>query len=120
MITVYTTDVSAKLLHLPERDNLIVTAVVGFSNLIWLPLMGVLSDRIGRKPILIVCTVLAITTAYPAMLWVSGAAFSVQAGWRWTLWLSQLSTLRTIPPWSSTLTEIVPESVRAVGFQPGL
>ena len=66
MITAYT-PTFGKLLHLPERANLLVTAGVGASNLVWLPLMGALSDRIGRKPILIACTVLAILTAYPAM-----------------------------------------------------
>src|SRR5579871_4885158 len=72
MITAYT-PTFGKLLHLPERDNLIVTAVVGVSNLIWLPIMGALSDRIGRKPILTACTLLAIATAYPAMAWLSAA-----------------------------------------------
>ena len=79
MITAYT-PTFGKLLHLPERANLWVTAGVGASNLLWLPLMGALSDRIGRKPILIACTLLAILTAYPAMAWLTlCAAISLAA-----------------------------------------
>jgi MFS family permease len=48
---------------------LTVTLWVGLSNLIWLPTMGALSDRIGRRPLLIACTLLMLTSAYPAMLW---------------------------------------------------
>jgi MHS family citrate/tricarballylate:H+ symporter-like MFS transporter len=91
-----------------------VTAGVGLSNLVWLPLMGALSDRIGRKPILIVCTVLAILTAYPAMAWLA-AAPSVGKLIAVELWLSALYA-----SYNSAmvvyLTEIVPAEVRASGF----
>jgi MFS transporter, MHS family, citrate/tricarballylate:H+ symporter len=113
MITAYT-PTFGKLLHLPERANLLVTAGVGLSNLLWLPTMGALSDRIGRKPILIACTVLAILTAYPAMAWLA-AAPSVWKLLAVELWLSALYA-----SYNSAmvvfLTEIVPETVRASGF----
>ena len=113
MITAYT-PTFGKLLHLPERANLLVTAGVGLSNLLWLPLMGALSDRIGRKPILIGCTALAILTAYPAMAWLS-AAPSVARLVTVELWLSALYA-----SYNSAmvvyLTEIVPPEVRASGF----
>jgi MHS family citrate/tricarballylate:H+ symporter-like MFS transporter len=113
MITAYT-PTFGKLLHLPERANLLVTAGVGLSNLLWLPLMGALSDRIGRRPILITCTVLAILTAYPAMAWLANAP--------------TLGKLITVELWLSAiyasynsamvvyLTEVVPAEVRASGF----
>jgi MFS family permease len=113
MITAYTPTFGA-LLHLPERANLLVTAGVGLSNLIWLPLMGALSDRVGRKPILIACTVLAILTAYPAMAWLA-ASPSVLKLVMVELWLSALYA-----SYNSAmvvfLTEVVPEEVRASGF----
>ena len=37
-------------------------------NLIWLPLVGALSDRVGRTPVL-VPSPSWLVTAYPAMLW---------------------------------------------------
>jgi MFS family permease len=113
MITAYTPTLG-KLLHLPERASLWVTAGVGASNLVWLPLMGALSDRIGRKPILIGCTILAILTAYPAMAWLA-AAPSVARLITVELWLSALYA-----SYNSAmvvyLTEIVPPHVRATGF----
>ena len=113
MITAFT-PTFGKLLHLPERDNLWVTAAVGASNLIWLPLMGALSDRVGRKPILIACTLLAILTAYPAMAWLAGAP-SVGRLVVVELWLSAIYA-----SYNSAmvvyLTEIVPQHVRASGF----
>jgi MFS family permease len=113
MITAYT-PTFGKLLHLPERANLTITALVGLSNLIWLPLMGTLSDRIGRTPILIACTVLAILTAYPAMAWLASSP-SVTRLLLVELWLSALYA-----SYNSAmvvhLTEIVPEEAGASGF----
>jgi MFS family permease len=113
MITAYT-PTFGKILHLPEQANLLVTAGVGASNLIWLPLMGALSDRIGRKPILLACTVLMILTAYPAMAWLT-AQPSVVRLIAVELWLSALYA-----SYNSAmvvyLTEIVPAEVRASGF----
>jgi MFS family permease len=113
MITAYT-PTFGKLLHLPERANLFITAGVGLSNLIWLPTIGALSDRIGRKPILITCTVLAVLTAYPAMAWLASAP-SVPRLLMVELWLSAL-----YGGYNSAmvvyLTEVVPMAVRASGF----
>ena len=113
MITAYT-PTFGKLLGLSVQDNLVVTAAVGLSNLVWLPLMGAASDRIGRKPILIACTVLAIATAYPAMLWLAhapsfGKLMAVEL-WLSALYASYNSAMVVF------LTEIVPEHVRASGF----
>jgi MFS family permease len=113
MITAYT-PTFGKLLHLPERANLAITAAVGLSNLIWLPLMGSLSDRIGRTPILLACTGLAILTAYPAMAWLA-ASPSVLRLLAVELWLSALYA-----SYNSAmvvhLTEIVPQEAGASGF----
>lgn len=113
MITTYT-PTFGKLLHLPERESLLVTAAVGLSNLFWLPVMGGLSDRIGRKPILITCTALAIITAYPAMGWLA-AAPSIGKLLAVELWLSAL-----YGSYNSAmvvfLTEVTPPRARASGF----
>src|ERR1700720_256498 len=73
MITAYTPTFGSSVLHLATMDSLIVTLCVGGSNLFWLPVMGTLSDRVGRRPLLVVCTTLMLVTAYPVMLWLVGA-----------------------------------------------
>lgn len=61
-ITVYTPTYGRTVLNLSARDSLIVTMLVGISNFIWLPIGGAISDRIGRLPVLMGITLLAIVT----------------------------------------------------------
>ena len=114
LITAYTPTYGSTVLHLATVDNLIVTLCVGASNLFWLPVMGALSDRIGRRPLLVACTVLALASAYPAMSWLVGAP--------------SFSRLLSVELWLSFvygsyngamivfLTEIMPVKVRTTGF----
>ncbi|MGO4728781.1 MULTISPECIES: MFS transporter [unclassified Inquilinus] len=114
LITAYTPTFGSQALHLAGIDSLVVTLCVGITNLIWLPLAGALSDRIGRTPILVVCTVLTLLTAYPAMQWlVSAPSFDRLLAVE--LWLSFLygSYNGAMIPF---LTEIMPEEVRTTGF----
>jgi MFS family permease len=114
MITAYTPTFGNSVLHLTNMDSLIVTLCVGASNLFWLPVMGGLSDRIGRRPLLLVFTALMLVTAYPAMLWVVREP--------------SFTRLMTVELWLSFLfgsyngamvvflTEIMPIDVRTSGF----
>ena len=114
MITAYTPTFGNSVLHLASIDSLIVTLCVGASNLFWLPVMGALSDRVGRRPLLIVCTMLMLVTAYPAISWLVGEP--------------SFSRLLTVELWLSFiygsyngamvvfLTEIMPVDVRTSGF----
>src|SRR5260370_13396102 len=77
-ITAYTPTFGKNILKLSQSDALLVTLCVGVSNLIWLPLMGSLSDRIGRRPLLLSFAAMAILTAYPAMAWLVGHPSVVQ------------------------------------------
>jgi metabolite-proton symporter len=114
MITAYTPTFGQSTLHLASRDTLIVTLCVGVSNLFWLPLMGALSDRVGRRPLLIVFTALTLVTAYPAMSWlVSGASFERLLAVE--LWLSFLYASYN-GAMVVFLTELMPPDVRASGF----
>jgi MFS family permease len=114
MITAYTPTFGNSVLHLASMESLIVTLCVGASNLFWLPIMGSLSDKVGRRPLLVVCTILMLVTAYPAMLWLVREP--------------SFSRLLTLELWLSFiygsyngamvvfLTEIMPVSVRTSGF----
>jgi MHS family citrate/tricarballylate:H+ symporter-like MFS transporter len=69
LLAVYTPTFGDKVLHLSKSDSLLAALGIGISNAFWLPIMGALSDRIGRWPVLLGFSALAIVTAYPTMLW---------------------------------------------------
>jgi MFS family permease len=114
MITAYTPTFGNSVLHLASIDSLIVTLCIGASNLFWLPIMGTLSDRVGRRPLLVIFTTLMLVTAYPVMLWLVAAP--------------SFSRLLAVELWFSFifgsyngamvvfLTEIMPVTVRTTGF----
>ncbi len=113
-ITIYTSIFGGTVLHLPSVDTLLVILCVGGSNLFWLPIMGALSDRIGRRPLLLACTVLMLCSAYPAISWLAGAP-SFTRLLIVELWLSFVygSYNGAMIPF---LTEIMPTQVRTTGF----
>ena len=113
MITGYT-PTFGKELKLSAMDSLLVTLCVGVSNLFWLPVAGAVSDRVGRRPLLILCTVLALVTAYPAMSWLASAA-SFDRLLAVELWLSFIYGVYN-GAMVVHLTEIMPASVKGTGF----
>jgi len=72
-VTVYTPTFGKNVLKLTNSDALIVTVFVAISNFVWLPIGGALSDRIGRKPVLLASAALSLLTAYPLLLWLVNA-----------------------------------------------
>ncbi len=113
-ITVYTPTFGKNVLKLSETASLGVTFCVGLSNFIWLPLMGALSDRIGRKPILLVFSALTLLTAYPALAWLVANPSFTNMLWI-ELWLSFLYGSYN-GAMVVALTELVPAAVRTSGF----
>jgi MFS family permease len=113
-ITAYTPTYGRSILRLADSDALLVTLCVGVSNLVWLPIMGALSDRTGRRPLLLVFAALAVVTAYPAMSWlVDQPSFARLLDVE--LWLSFLYAGYN-GAMVVHLTEIVPANVRTAGF----
>ncbi|MFC7696907.1 MFS transporter [Bradyrhizobium sp. GCM10028915] len=114
LITVYTPTFGKSVLKLTAADGLIVTICVGISNFIWLPIMGSLSDRIGRRPILIAFSTLAFLTAYPALSWLAaGPTFPKML--TVLLWLSFIYASYN-GAMIVALTEVMPVGVRTSGF----
>jgi MHS family citrate/tricarballylate:H+ symporter-like MFS transporter len=114
LITVYTPTFGKSVLKLSTRDSLVVTLYIGVSNFIWLPLMGALSDKLGRRPILLAFTALTIVSAYPAMNWlVHGPSFERML--MVELFLSFLYSGYN-GAMVVALTEVMPADVRTVGF----
>jgi MHS family citrate/tricarballylate:H+ symporter-like MFS transporter len=113
-ITVYTPTFGKSVLKLTTTDSLVVTFCVAVSNFFWLPVMGALSDKVGRKPILLVFSGLTLFTAYPALAWLV-AAPSFGNMLIVLLWLSFLYGSYN-GAMVVALTEIVPVEVRTAGF----
>ncbi|MFB9263175.1 MFS transporter [Bradyrhizobium erythrophlei] len=72
-VTVYTPTFGKTVLKLSTQDALLVTLLVAVTNFIWNPVGGALSDRIGRKPVLLTIATLSFLTAYPALHWLVAA-----------------------------------------------
>jgi MFS family permease len=110
----YTPTFGREVLHLTRLDSLLVTLFVACANFVWLPLGGAVSDRLGRLPVLLTCTMLAVLTAYPAMAWLV-AAPSFAKLLLVELWLSVLYGLFN-GAMIVFLIEIVPTRLRTLGF----
>ncbi|MFP3514786.1 MFS transporter [Pseudomonas sp. SIMBA_077] len=114
LITAYTPTFGKSELHLSDLQALLVTVCIGLSNFIWLPIMGAFSDKVGRKPLLLGATILAILTAYPALSWLV-AHPSFDHLLMVELWLSFLYSSYN-GAMVVALTEIMPVEVRTTGF----
>jgi MHS family citrate/tricarballylate:H+ symporter-like MFS transporter len=114
LITVYTPTYGKAVLKLGETDSLVVTLCVGLSNFAWLPLIGALSDRIGRRPILVSYSILTILTAYPALTWLANEPSFLKM-LLVELWLSFLYAGYN-GALVVALTEIMPKDFRTTGF----
>ncbi|MGY8682109.1 MFS transporter [Bradyrhizobium sp. UFLA05-153] len=68
-VTVYTPTFGKNVLKLSSQEALSVTILVAVTNFIWNPVGGAVSDRIGRKPVLLTIAILALLTTYPALHW---------------------------------------------------
>lgn len=114
LITVYAPTFGKKVLMLSASDSLLATLLVAISNFFWLPVGGALSDRFGRRPLLIAMTLLALATAWPALTMLANApSFLMMLSV--LLWLSFIYGMYNgamIP----ALTEIMPAEVRVAGF----
>lgn len=111
---IYTPTFGRVVLHLSASDSLLTSFAVGLVALFAVPAMGALSDRIGRRPLLIAATILAMATSYPVLLWlVSNITFYhlVLA----EIWFALLYAMYNGAA-MVTLTEIMPARVRTVSL----
>jgi len=114
LITAYTPTFGQAVLHLTSGQSLFVTLCVGLSNFVWLPIGGAISDRTGRRFLLVSFTVATLITAYPAMFWLVSAPSTARL-LAVELWFSCIFGCYNgaMVPF---LTEIMPQEVRTTGF----
>ena len=113
-LTSYTPTFGREVLHLTRLESLLVTLYVACVNFVALPLGGTLSDRIGRVPILLTCSLLAALTAYPTMAWLVVAPNFAKL-LLVELWLAVLYGFFN-GAMIVFLIEMVPEHLRTLGF----
>jgi MFS family permease len=110
----YMTTYAIRTLHLPTTVALSASLLSGLSMLIFSPLGGMLSDRIGRRPVIMGSRVLLLVATYPAF-WLMTSVPS-----EWTLWI----VVATLPGINALgvavslvfIPESMPSSVRASGL----
>ncbi|WP_336761645.1 MFS transporter [Asaia sp. VD9] len=114
VITAYCPAFGSRILHLGRQDALLVTLCAGLANLILVPVFGYVSDRIGRKKLLVSATALVICVAWPLMRWLVAAP---DFGRLLTVELI-LAALYSAYNGAAIvwLTEIVPPRIRTTGF----
>jgi MFS transporter, MHS family, citrate/tricarballylate:H+ symporter len=114
LITAYTPTFGQRVLKLPATDSFVVTMAVGIINFTMLPIVGAISDKVGRRAVLTTCAVLVILTAYPAMLWLVQAPSFTRLLWV-EMWYAMI-----YGGWQAgmvvALTEIMPAHIRGTGF----
>jgi metabolite-proton symporter len=114
LITAYTPTYGIEVLHLTNRASLMVTMWVALSNFIWLPVGGAISDKVGRRPMLILFSIVTIVTSYPAMLWLVSSPSNIRLQFV-ELWFSIMFGMYNgaMVPY---LAEIMPPEIRTTGF----
>ena len=114
MITAYTPIYAKEIIHLSTAHSFLIAICIGLTNFTLLPIMGTLSDKIGRKWQLIGFSSLFILTAYPSLNWlVNNPQFShmlIVELWFSFLYAGYNGAMVV------TLTEVVPVQIRSLSF----
>ncbi|ECL3018651.1 citrate-proton symporter [Campylobacter jejuni] len=113
-ITVYTPTYAGHILNFSKLESFGITAMVGISNFFFVIFSGFLSDKIGRKPILVTSSLLCIISAYP-ILHLATQNLNLTSLIFAELWLSFIYGM-----WNGSmmvaLTEIVPSQVKTLSY----
>jgi MFS family permease len=114
MITAYTPTFGNSVLKLSSFDALTVTLCVGLANFVFVPIGGAMSDRLGRRTVLVASAGLMLLTAYPAMIWLIGSISfaNLLIAELWFAFLYSFYNGGMIV----YVTELMPADVRTSGF----
>jgi MFS family permease len=112
-VLAYMTTYASQFLHMRTNVSFAATAIFGIANIIFSPLSGTLSDRIGRRPVMIGSRIVFALATIPAfMLVVRYRETSVLLAATFVLGaLSQMGA-----PSIVGLTEALPRSIRSASL----
>ena len=103
-----------KSLNLGEAAGFIILFFGGLSVLCWLPIMGIVADRVNRRTMLIVVTLLAGVSAYPLTSWLASnpsvLKFAVVELW-FSFIYAAYSAVQV-----AAMVELVPPNARTSGY----
>lgn len=114
LVTAYMAGFGSEVLHLSQVDSFLVTICTGLANLVWIPIMGSLSDRIGRAPLMITAAATIAVVSYPSMEWLVAEPSLTR------LFIVEMFLGSLYGMWQGVLiiaiVEIMPAEVRAAGW----
>jgi len=114
VVTFYMPTYAIRELGLPPPVALFGAALTGLLSFALAPLVGVWSDRIGRKPLIVISRVLLALLIYPGFLWLN--ASPTPAALYTVVGLLSLTLVMQTVPGITMLPEMFPKHVRATGM----
>ncbi len=105
-----------RVVKMPQRDALLITTVGLVVLVLMTPLIGALSDRVGRKPLLTASCVGFIVLCYPLYLLATSGAFGVVLAVQIVLVLMTILYSACVP---ATYAELFPTRIRYSGLSVG-
>lgn len=109
---VYMPTYLAEVLHFPESFGLLATAIATLFSGFLIPVAAVISDRIGRRPVLLAGAIFAIVTSLPFLWLIAGASKPVSVLLLCALFLPLSACAGAAP---ALLAELMPTKVRYSG-----
>jgi MFS family permease len=110
----YMTTYAKSTLGMPDRLAFWATVIVGFCGVVCDPIGGWLSDRVGRKPVMIVPYVVLLIAIFPCF-WLLGHSRTGPTLFAVCAMLAAASTFATCV-FLVTITESLPQRVRSGGL----
>jgi len=107
----YMTTYALNTLHMPPTQSFGVIITDGIMWVIFDMVSGICSDRFGRKPVMVIATILLLLTIMPAF-WLIGHYRNVWVFYSASGWMVMLAALAQTPI-VVTLTESLPRHIRS-------
>jgi MFS transporter, MHS family, proline/betaine transporter len=101
---------ASRQFHLPQSAAFAVTAYMSLVGAIWCVIAGWLSDRVGRKPLLLVSSIGMVILTYPMFAWLAASPSLTRLVVIETVFALLVSTFASVSP--TMLAELFPTRVR--------